>query len=176
MSDARLARHLAGRALRAMTDDAPGALLALLVLGYGMPVQQLLALRWGDVNLSARTLTVGGFPVPLTVRYGLLLRQYQGAPTPPASALVFPGMTPRQARRWIAEVMGGVDEQTLMLLGWVGAAECASVGEAGAILAELRELGGALELLESVEREFTARMRRGLVVWHRRLLRPDGGP
>lgn len=175
VSDARLARHLAGCALRAMADDAYGALLALLVLGYGISVQQLLALRWGDVDLSAQTLTVSGFPVPLTVRFRLLMRQYQGCQMPPASALIFPGVTPRQARRRIGDVMGEVNEETLMFMAWVGAAECAGVGEAGAILAELRELGGALELLASVEREFAARMRRGLVVWHRRLLRPDGG-
>lgn len=170
VGDARLVRHLAGRALRDFGEGVPGPLLALL-LGYGLPVELLLALCWGDVDLRARTLRVGDFPLPLTVRFCGLFQRYRGDWSPPAVCAVFPDLSPKQARRWVREVLGDVDAQTLRELAWAGAPACIGAWEAGAIVAELRDRGGAPDLLGRVEREFTARMRHGWVVWHRRLLR-----
>lgn len=166
MSSPRLARHLARLARYAFDEDHPGAVLALLVLGYAITLQDLLTVRRADIDLWAKTMRVKGFGLPLSPPYIALLEVFMQMHPAPVAGPLFVGVTQRQARRWVSDAIGDVNEQTLLCLALFGMASCVGAAEVGAVVAELVELDAAPALVESVERELTARLRAGLLAWH----------
>lgn len=166
MSSPRLVRHLARLAKHAFNEDHPGAVLALFVLGYGLPLQDVLTLRRSDIDIGAKSLRVKGFDLPLSPPYIALLELFMLMHPAPVDGPLFVGVRLREAHRWVSNAMDGVNAQTLFCLAIVGTSSAAGAGEVGEVMAKLVALGADQALVKSVEREFTARLRAGLLAWH----------
>ncbi|MBV7571670.1 hypothetical protein KW846_03045 [Pseudomonas sp. PDM32] len=165
------ARTVVGGLLEGFDGDLVAAVVGLMALGYGQPVQVLLQARWSDFDLQAGFWCVGGEALPLTAPYVVLLKRYRRCCAGRDDRL-FVGRSGGSLGK--AEANARVHEllREFFNLGDLCAITrhvCHDLGAAEGRAQRLREyadLGATAEQVEALKCEINGRLRRLVAAWH----------
>lgn len=171
----RLIRCVVSGLLTNFEHDPQAALLALLTLGYCLPLEVVLQSRWVDFNLRERVWRLESGRRPLTGPILDLLAHY-GSAAGDRGEYMFTAscggqLSKAQALRRVSQLSGGW--WTLATLRAWALKGCPDLANGDLRVEILREYAGRAESTAQVvglERELEARLRASVEVWHYVLL------
>lgn len=171
----RLIGWVVSGALTNFERDPQAALLALLTLCYGLPLEVVLQARWVDFDLRRRVWILESGRLPLTGAVLDLLARYWLAVGGRGQCIFTGGsggeLSKAQARRRVSQLSGGWwTLETLRAWAQKGCPDLAGVDRRAEILREYAGRGASAAYVSGLERELEARLRASVEAWHDVLL------